>query len=96
MQSVAAYTIAGNRIVDTVNVFKSRLKLLNRIEVDYDLSMIDENVEREEGLIYYDEKRKAIYIPVVNNAGKLTNKNLVYQLKGRYFEYIGTETKKRK
>ena len=47
-------------------------------------------------LISYDGKKKIIYIPVVNNNGKVSNKNILYQLKGGYFEFIGIENGKRK
>ena len=33
---------------------------------------------------------------MVNNNGKVSNKNILYQLKGGYYEFIGFENGKRK
>lgn len=52
--------------------------------------------ERPLELITYDEKKKIVYVPVVNNEGQVTNKNILYQLKDDYFDFVAIETGKRK
>ncbi|RYE41411.1 MAG: hypothetical protein EOP48_23985 [Sphingobacteriales bacterium] len=95
-QSIAAYTIIGGKLVDTVKLFKTKIKRLNRIDVDFDFFSVVDRPERPLELITYDDKQKIIYIPVVGDKEQVTKKNILYQLKGSYFEFIGIETGKRK
>ena len=94
-QSISGYTIEGNKLIDTIPVFKVKTKKLNRIDVEFDFFSV---VDRPEplALIAYDDKRKIIYVPVVDDKEQVTKKNLLYQLKGNYFEFIGIETGMRK
>lgn len=96
MQSISVYTIENNKLTDTVKLFKTKKERLNRIDVEFDFFSVVDRPERPLELITYDNKQKIIYIPVVGDKGKVTNKNILYQLKGRYFEFIGIETGKRK
>lgn len=95
-QSIAAYTITNGKLVDTVKLFRTKTKRLNRIDVDFDFFSVVDRPERPLELITYDDKLKIIYIPVVGDKGQVTKKNILYQLKGSYFEFIGIETGKRK
>ena len=79
-----------------MRIFKTKTKKLNNISVEFDFFSVADRPERPLELISYDEKKKIIYIPVVNNNGKVSNKNILYQLKGGYFEFIGFENGKRK
>jgi hypothetical protein len=95
-QSITCYSIEGNKLMDTVRLFKTKAKKLNTIDVAFDFFSVVDRPERPLELITYDEKLNIIYIPVVDDKDQVTKKNLLYQLKGRYFEYIGIETGKRK
>jgi hypothetical protein len=88
--SISAYRIDGDKLLDSVKLFKTKTEMLNTIDVYVDLSKVVEPNVREE-FISYDPRLKIVYIPLVNEKDELTNKNLLYQLKGRYFEYIGVE-----
>lgn len=90
-QSIRAYSIENGKLIDTVKVFKTKTKTLNSIEVSYDFFSVVDRPERPVRLITYDENKQMIYIPVVNDKGTVTKKNLCYQLKGDYFEYIGID-----
>jgi hypothetical protein len=92
MQSITAYNIEGSKLVDTVKLFKTKTKKLNSIDVEFDFFSVVDRPERPLELITYDEKKKIIYIPVVGDKGQVTKKNILYQLKDRYFEFIGIET----
>jgi len=96
MQSISAYSIEGNKLVDTVKLFKTKTKKLNSIDVEFDFFSVVDRPERPLELITYDDKQKIIYIPVVGDKGQVTKKHILYQLKERYFEYIGIETGIRK
>ncbi len=96
MQEISTFSIKGNKLVDTVKLFKTKTKKLNRISIEFDFFSVVDRPERPLELINYDDKKKIIYIPVVDNNGKVSNKNILYQLNGSYFEFIGIETGKRK
>jgi hypothetical protein len=94
MQSISAYTIDGNNLNDTVRLFKTKTKRLNEIQVNFDFFSVVDRPERPLELITYNDKEKIIYIPVVDQHEQVTNKSMLYQLKGGYFEYIGIEKAK--
>lgn len=96
VQIISDYTIQGNKLIDTIPIFKTKTKELNSIDVEFDFFSVVDRPERPLELIKYDDKRKTIYIPVVDEKGQVTKRNLLYQLKGNYFEFIGVETGMRK
>jgi len=96
IQSISAYSIEGNKLVDTVRLFKTKTKILNSIDVEFDFFSVADRPERPLELITFDDKMKIIYIPVIGNKGQVTKKSILYQVKGSYFEYIGIESGKRK
>lgn len=96
MQSISAYCIEGNKLVDTIKLFKTKTKRLSSIDVEFDFFSVVDRPERPLELITYDDKQKIIYIPVVGDKGQVTKKNILYQLKDRCFEFIGIETGVRK
>ena len=96
MQEISTFSIKGNKLVDTIKLFKTKTKKLNQISVEFDFFSVVDRPERPLELISYDEKKNIIYIPVVDNNGKVSNKNILYQLKGSYFEFVGIEIGKRK
>jgi len=95
-QSITCYSIEGNKLMDTVKLFKTKTKKLNSIDVPFDFFSVVDRPERPLELITYDDKLNIIYIPVVDGKDQVTKKNILYQLKGQYFEFIGIETVKRK
>lgn len=94
-QSVAAFTIEGDRLVDSVKIFAAGAKRLNRIDVNFDFFSVADRPERPLELITYDEKNKVLYIPVVSEKGEVSAKNLVYELKTDGFVYTGVENGRR-
>lgn len=95
-QYITCYSIEGNKLTDTVKLFKTKTKKLNTIRVAYDFFSVVDRPERPLELITYDDKLNIIYIPVVDDKEQVTKKNILYQLKNGYFEFIGVETGKRK
>lgn len=94
--SISAYQIDGDKLLDSIKLFKTKTELLNTIDVSVDMGNVVEPYKREDEFISYDPRAKIVYVPFVNEKNVLTNKNLLYQLKGRYFEYVGVETGRRK
>ena len=89
-ESISAYRIEGEKLLDTVTVFKTKTETLNSISFNNDNFNVVDDYNQNEG-ITYDEQRKIVSIPLVNDKQALTNNYLIYKLKGRYFEYIGVE-----
>jgi hypothetical protein len=88
-ESISAYRIEGEHLLDTVTVFKTKTETLNSIIVNMDRYNVVDDYDQN-GRISYDAQQKLVSIPLVNDKHALTNKYLLYELKGRYFEYIGT------
>jgi len=89
-ETISAFRIEGEDLLDTVTVFKTKTETLNSIIVNTDHFNVVDDYNRNEG-ITYDAKQKIVYIPLVNENQTLTNNYLRYKLKGRYFEYAGVE-----
>ncbi|RYD98497.1 MAG: hypothetical protein EOP50_04905 [Sphingobacteriales bacterium] len=95
-QSVAVYAFDGGKLIDTVKLFRTGKERLERIDVDFDFFSVVDRPERPLQLITYDEKRGILYIPVVGRKDAVTGRNILYQWKGRYFQFIAIEKGKRK
>ncbi|WP_129021217.1 hypothetical protein [Edaphocola flava] len=94
-QMVMAHRIAGNKLIDTDKIFRAKTQKLKVIDIYFNVSSLDETRKWTTDLITYDYRYKLLYIPLVTK-DNVTYRNLLYQLKGNYFEYIGIETGKRK
>lgn len=90
-QSVAVIRISQNKIVNTDKIFKAKSKLLSRIDVNFDFFSVVDRPERPVELITFDEGKSILTIPVVNKDDQVTTKNIVYQLKGKYLEFLGVK-----
>jgi hypothetical protein len=90
-QSVSAFTIKNKKIIDTVKLFKTKKEVLHEIIVPFNFFSVIDRPERPLKLITYDEGREIISIPVVDKDGRVTKKNILYQLKGDYFEFLKIE-----
>jgi hypothetical protein len=95
-QSISAFAVENNKLMDTVKLFRTKTKRLNRIDVGFDFFSVVDRPERPLELITYDDKLKIIYVPVVSDEGQVTKRNILYQLKDKQFEFLGIETGTRK
>ena len=88
-QSISVFTIENNSLNSSVKLFKTKTKLLDAISVEFDPS----NTNRD--LIKYDPAEKKVYIPIVleDKNGELivSDRYIVYQFNGQYFEHILTQ-----
>lgn len=96
MQQISTFNIKDNQLIDTAKIFKTKSKKLNNISVEFDFFTVGDRPERPLELITYNEIENIVYIPVVNENGRVSKKNIIYKLKGGYFEFIGIESRKRK
>jgi hypothetical protein len=80
------FTVTGNKLNYSVPLIKTSGGLKNSISFEFDFFSVVERPERPLQLIKYDAEKKIIYIPVVLENGKVTNRFIVYQFTGQYFE----------
>ena len=90
-QSIQTFTIENGLINDSVKMFKTKKEFLNEINVDFDFFSVVDHPERPVRLIKYDPVKRIIYIPVVGDNGKVSNRFILYQFNGKYFEHIVTQ-----
>jgi len=80
------YSITGNKLDDNNPIIKTINGLTNSINLEYDFFSVRNRIERPIRLIKYDNVKKTIYVPIILDSGKVTDKFIIYQLKGKYFE----------
>jgi len=90
-ESISGFSIENGTLNDTLPMFKTKKRLLNSIDVDFDFFSVVDRPERPVKLIKYDPAKKIVYIPVVEENGRVTDRFILYQFKGRYFEHILTQ-----
>ncbi|MBA0883500.1 hypothetical protein [Flavobacterium undicola] len=93
-QSIQIYTIEDNNLIDSVKLIKTQSGLTNTIDISFDFFSVVDRPERPLELIKYDKENRIIYIPIVYENGKVTDRFILYKFNGEYFEHI--ETKKNK
>jgi hypothetical protein len=87
-QSIKVFCIENNRLNDTVHLIKTNTGVQNEIIVEYNFFSVIDRPERPIELIKYDTTKKIIYIPLVLDDGKVTDKFIRYQFNGKYFQRI--------
>ena len=92
-QIVKSYSISDSTINDSIPLIKTESGLQNSILIEYDFFSVVDRPERPIKLIKYDADKKIIYIPVVLENGKVTDRFILYQFTGQYFEKINTKKK---
>ena len=91
---ISVYTISNDTLDDKVKLIKTASGLNNSISFEYDFFSVAGKSERPIRLIRYDTDKKIIYIPIVLENDKVTNRYILYQFNGQYFEKIQTQKKK--
>jgi hypothetical protein len=90
-QFIKALAIENNALNDTIQLFRTKTKTLNEIDVAFDFFSVVDRPERPLKLVKYDPDKRIVYIPIVKEEGKVTDKFILYQFNGQYFEHILTE-----
>lgn len=85
-ETIGVYTISKDTLNNNVKLIKTSSGLTNSISFEYDFFSVVDRPERPIRLIRYDADKKTIYIPVVLENGKVTNRYILYQFNGQYFE----------
>ncbi|MFY7909743.1 MAG: hypothetical protein ACOVO2_09335 [Emticicia sp.] len=93
-QAIEAFYIKNNKVIRSTDLFVSKNNQTGDIEVSYDFFSVVDRPERPVEIISYDNRLKIVYIALVDESGKVSNSNLLYQLKGEKFVYIGIKKAK--
>ena len=94
---VGAYSIQATQIKNaqykSVNVFKTKTKALDQIDVSYDCNFYPKNIQpfdMDRHYIRVSENLKNIDILLIKPSGELTQNYLRYQKAKKNYQYIGT------
>lgn len=88
-QTAFAYIIK-NGVLEPVDLFKTAKRTYKDIAVKYNFfSAIDTHDERPIRVIRYDYDNKQLLFALIDEAGNVTDRNLIYQWTGSEFKYIG-------
>lgn len=90
-ETLSVYTVSNNTLNDKVKLIKTQSGLNNSISFEYDFFSVADRPQRPIHLIKYDTNKKTLYIPIVLADGKVTNRYIVYQFNGQYFEKVQTK-----
>jgi len=86
VQSIEIFSIENGVLNKNVKLIKTGEGMIGSISVEFDFFSVVDRPERPLKLIKYDKNKKIIYIPVVYEDGKVTNKFIQYKFNGKYFE----------
>jgi hypothetical protein len=85
-QGVKAFIISNNSLNTETKLIKTKTGLRNALGFEFDFFSVVDQLERPVRLIRYDAATKTLRVPVVLEDGKVTDKSMVYQFTGQYFE----------
>jgi hypothetical protein len=90
-ESIRVFAIENGVLNKNVKLIKTTTGMTGTIEVYFDFFSGVDRPERPVRVIKYDKNKKIIYIPVVYEDGKVTNKFIQYKFNGNYFEKYKTQ-----
>jgi len=90
-QSIEVFSIEEDQLNKQVKLIKTVNGFTDHISIEFDFFTVVDRPERPLKLIKYDKNKKIIYIPVVYEDGKVTDKFIQYKFNGKYFEKYKTQ-----
>lgn len=85
-ESIQVFSIEKGKLNQNVKLIKTSSGMTSTISVEFDFFSVVERDERPARVIKYDKTKKIIYIAVVHEDGKVTDKFIQYRFNGKYFE----------
>lgn len=85
-QGMRVFAISGTVLDADVKLIKTSSGMKNKLGFDYDFFSVVDRKERPIKLMTYDPRSKTLKMAVVVGGGKVTNRFIVYQYTGQYFE----------
>lgn len=88
--SMKVFSIDDKSLNSDAKLIKTKTGIRNQLGYEVDQTKeSNSDLPMEQTMIEYDSKHKVISLPLIQADGKVTDKRIKYQLKGRYFEKIG-------
>lgn len=84
--SIQVFRIENGKLNQNVKLIKTPSGMTSIISVEFDFFSVVDRPERPVRVIKYDKTKKIIYIAVVHEDGKVTDKFIQYKFNGKYFE----------
>lgn len=81
--AIAAWSIDNGILNQDVKLFKTKSGFHNSISFEF--KEWDTDINK---FVRYSKKTRTIFIPVVNDKGKVTNQSITYKFTGKYFEKV--------
>ena len=85
-QSIEVFSVENEELKKNVKLIKTPEGMTGSITIEFDFFSVVDRPERPLKLIKFDKNKKIIYIPVVYEDGKVTDKFIQYKFNGKYFE----------
>lgn len=85
-QGIKAFSFDNSSLNAGTKLIKTRTGLRNSLGFEFDFFSVKDQLERPVRLIKYNTATKTLSIPIVLEGGEVTEKNIIYQFTGHYFE----------
>jgi hypothetical protein len=87
-EGIKVFSIENDSLNTEAPLIKTRTAIRNELGFEFDFFSVVDRKERPIQLIQYDDRTKTIFLPVVHEDGRVTNKQIRYQFTGKYFEKV--------
>ncbi len=85
-QGLQIFTIENGKLNDDVKIIKTQTGLHSQLYYEYNLFYVLHR--KPEQLLHFDVASKTIYVPIVVEKEKVTNRYIKYKFTGQYFEKV--------
>jgi hypothetical protein len=86
VSSIQVFAIENGKLNQNVKLIKTSSGMTSMISVEFDFFSVVDRPERPVRVLKYDKSKKIIYIAIVHEDGKVTDKFIQYKFNGKYFE----------
>lgn len=85
---ITVFSVSDSTLNDKIQLFKTSNGIKSSFNFEYDVSSIENRPEGQNHLIKFDKDKKILYVPIILEDEKFTNKYVAYKFTGQYFEEI--------
>ncbi|HZX58159.1 MAG TPA: hypothetical protein VFE54_05520 [Mucilaginibacter sp.] len=86
VNGIQVFSIEGGKLNPDTKIIRTKSGLHSTIDYEYNPTLTAD--EKISSYIHFDHDTQSIYIPIVLEKGKLTNKYILYKFTGQYFERV--------
>jgi hypothetical protein len=85
-QGIKSFSISNNSLNAGTKLIKTNTGVKNILGFEFDFFSVVHHLERPVRLITYNATTKTLTLPIVLENGEVTERRIIYQFTGRYFE----------